>query len=67
MAIDPEMKAAFDALATKIDAAYQAAEKTRAYIWWTMVITLAVIVIPLLLLPFVLPSLVSTYSSALNI
>jgi len=65
--IDPELQQALDALSGKIDATYQAAEKTRKYIWWTMIITIAVIVIPMLLLPFAFSSLMSYYSTAVSL
>ena len=64
--IDPELKDVLDVLSQKVDATYVSAEKTRKYIWWTMVITIGVIVIPLFFLPFALSSLMSTYSSALG-
>ena len=43
----------------QIEAIYISVEKTRKYFFWTGVITLVVIVIPLLLLPFVLPTALS--------
>ncbi|MES2203485.1 MAG: hypothetical protein V4474_04140 [Patescibacteria group bacterium] len=45
-----------DVLETKMDAMYVSQEKTRKYFLWTMIITIAVIVIPLFILPLVLPS-----------
>jgi uncharacterized membrane protein YkvA (DUF1232 family) len=35
---------------------YISAEKTRKYIFWTMVVTIAFIVLPLLVIPFVIPA-----------
>ncbi len=43
----------------KIDAAYQSVEKMRKYFLWTGIITAAVIVIPLLIIPFILPAFFS--------
>lgn len=40
----------------KIDASFASAEKTRKYILWTGLFGVAVIVIPLLLFPIVLPA-----------
>ncbi len=54
-------------LEQKIDLTYQSAEKTRKYIMWTGIITAVVIVVPLLFLPFAIGSLLSTYSSAMNL
>jgi hypothetical protein len=39
----------------KIDQLYTSSEKIRKYFLWTLVITLAVIVLPLLALPAVIP------------
>ena len=64
--IDPELKAQLDALSVKLDATFKSAEKTRKYIFWTIVASAALIVIPLLILPFAAGSLISSYSSALN-
>ena len=43
-------------LEAKVDATFVSAEKTRKYILWTGIITAAVILIPLLILPLVLPA-----------
>lgn len=64
--LDPELKGELDALKTNIEATYQAAEKTRKYLLWTLIITAAVIIIPLLILPFAVSSLFSSYTSGLN-
>lgn len=44
----------------KIDAVYASVEKTRKYFLWTGIITVAVIVIPLLLLPLFLPAFLAS-------
>ncbi len=64
--IDPELSAKLDAIAAKADAAYKAAESTRKYLFWTGVVTIALIVIPLIGLAFVVPNFINTYSSTLN-
>ncbi|MGH7141168.1 MAG: hypothetical protein ACREGH_00850 [Minisyncoccia bacterium] len=64
--MDPEMKAQLDRIEQIAEAACVSAEKTRKYILWTVIISVAVVVIPLLILPFAAMSLLSTYSSALN-
>ena len=64
--IDPELSAKLDAIAAKADAAYKAAESTRKYLFWTGVVTIAVIVLPLIALAFVVPSFISSYTSTLN-
>lgn len=47
-------------LEAKIDATYASAEKMRKYMMWTAIITVGVIIIPLLILPFVIPAFLST-------
>ncbi len=47
-------------LESKIDSVYVTVEKTRKYIWWTMVITVAVIALPLIAMLFVIPSFMNS-------
>ena len=44
----------------KIDAIYRSVEKTRKYFMWTLIITVAAIVLPLIGLVFVIPAYLST-------
>jgi len=44
----------------KIDAAYQSSEKMRKYFLWGFWITVAVIVVPLLILPLFLPAFLAS-------
>jgi hypothetical protein len=53
-----EMKLA--ELTGKVDQAYVSIEKTRKYMLWTGIITVAVIVIPLLILPLFLPGFLAS-------
>ncbi len=53
-------------LEEKIDKIYNSVEKTRKYLLWTMIVTVAVIVIPLIILMLVLPSFISNYTSSLS-
>jgi CHASE3 domain sensor protein len=48
----------------KVDAIYTSVEKTRKYFFWTMIITIATIVIPLVILMLAIPFLMNTLSSA---
>lgn len=61
--MDDELRARFDTLERKVDAAYAASEKVRKYLFWTGVVTVAVVVLPLLALPFAISSFLSTYNS----
>ena len=58
-----EIKQRIAALEQKIDAIYASVEKTRKYFQWTLIITIVVIVLPLVLMLFALPSFFSYYTS----
>ncbi len=64
--MDPELSARLDRLEAKIDAAYKAAHKSQQYLFWTGVITVAFIVLPLLGIALVLPSFINNYVNPLN-
>ncbi len=61
--MDPEIHQKLNELDKKIDAVYGSVERTRKYFLWTFVIALIAFVGPLLLLPLVLPSFLSTYGA----
>ena len=48
-------------LSKKIDAVYVSVEKTRKYFKWTMIITVALFVLPLIGLVFAIPSFMTNY------
>ena len=50
----------------KIDEIYMSVEKTRKYFMWTLILTLAFFILPLIGLVFAIPSFLSTYSTALQ-
>jgi type IV secretory pathway component VirB8 len=64
--IEPELATRLDALEQKVEAIYVSAEKTRSYIWWTVVITVVLFVVPLIGLAFVIPSFISSYTTELQ-
>ena len=64
--IDPELKAELDAIYARADAAATAAEKSRKYLFWTGVITVALIVLPAIGLAFVIPSYISQLQGQVN-
>ncbi len=64
--IEPELAARLDEIAAKADAAFKAAESTRKYLFWTGVVTVALIVLPMIALAFVVPSFISSYTTTLN-
>ena len=64
--IDPELSAKLDEIIAKTEQAYRAAESTRKYLFWTGVVTVALIVLPLIGLVFAIPSLITNYVNPLN-
>jgi hypothetical protein len=50
----------------KLEDIYQSVEKTRKYFLWTLIITAASIILPLIVLAIVIPRIISFYTSALN-
>ncbi len=51
----------------KIDLIYASVEKTRAYFLWTLIISVALFVLPLVGLIFAVPFFLSTLSAAYGI
>ena len=49
----------------KIDAVYKSSERLRKYFMWTLIITVATIVLPLIGLAFVVPYYLSSLQSAI--
>lgn len=64
--IDPELLAKLNQIEEKVEKAYRAAESTRKYLFWTGVVTVALIVLPLIGLAFVVPTFISSYTTALT-
>ena len=50
----------------KIDAIYVSVEKTRKYFQWTLIITVATIVVPVLAAAIILPMLMSSLSGMMG-
>ncbi|MEY4744748.1 MAG: hypothetical protein RL272_693 [Candidatus Parcubacteria bacterium] len=65
--MDNELEARMAAQEKKLDAIFVSVEKTRKYFLWTMIITVAMIVLPLIGIAFVVPTVISAYSSALGL
>lgn len=65
--IEPELDQRLQALEKKVDAVFVSTEKTRRYFLWTFIIGLVALLGPLIVLPFILPSFLSTYDVLSNI
>ena len=64
--IDPELLAKLDEISAKADKAYHAAETARKYLFWTGVVSIALVLIPLLGLMFAVPQFIDTYTTTLG-
>jgi hypothetical protein len=64
--LDPELKAALDRIEAKADAAAAASEKVRKYLFWTGVITAALVVLPAVGLVFAIPQFIDSYTTQLD-
>ena len=64
---DLELREKFAELEKKMEAIFASTEKTRKYILWMLVVSIAVVVLPLIGLVFVIPSFISTYSDIMSI
>lgn len=60
--MEPELSEKIDDIERKIDAVYKSAEKTRKYFFWTLIISIAVIILPLIALIFLIPYFLKTIS-----
>lgn len=59
--MESEIEKRLSALEQKIDAIFVSVEKTRNYFFWTMVITIVVVVIPAIGLLFAIPAFLNNY------
>ncbi len=50
----------------KLEEIYRSVEKMRKYFLWTLIITLALFILPLIGLLFVIPKFLNIYTSGLN-
>jgi type IV secretory pathway component VirB8 len=59
--MEPDVSARMTALEEKIEKIYISVEKTRKYFFWTMVISIVVVVLPAIGLVFVIPYFLNSY------
>jgi hypothetical protein len=64
--MQPDISQQIKQLEEKVEAVYTSVEKTRKYFFWTMIITIALFVLPLIALVFIVPSFISNYTETLN-
>ena len=61
--MDPQLEQKLTEQDKKLDQIYASVEKMRKYFLWTMILTIALVVLPLLGLIVAIPSFLSNYSS----
>ena len=61
--MEQEILAKIEVLEKKVDAVYGSAEKMRKYFFWTLIITVAAILLPLIGLLFVIPQFLGNYNN----
>ena len=54
------------ALEAKVDAIYVSVEKTRKYFMWTLIITIALFILPLVGLMFAIPAFMNNYVGSIQ-
>ena len=64
--MEQEFAERFLELEEKINAIYVSVEKTRKYFFWTMVITVALFVLPLIGLAFAIPAFLNNYVGSIQ-
>ncbi len=65
--MEPDIQAKLDALAESQQALYASVEKTRKYMLWSFVLQLAVVLLPLIILMFAVPFILSGLSNISNV
>ncbi|MFZ1626410.1 MAG: hypothetical protein WAT81_01230 [Candidatus Moraniibacteriota bacterium] len=61
--MDTEISAALKQLDDKIEVVYASVEKTRQYMLWSLIMQVAVVLLPLVVLMFVAPFILSSLSN----
>ena len=62
--MDEEIKLKLEAQEKKLEEIWKSVEKTRKYFLWTLIVTCAAIVLPLVALAFVIPWFLNIITSA---
>lgn len=64
--MEQDLKKIIEDQQQKIDQIYISVEKTRKYLYWTMVATIVFFVLPLIVMIFALPAMIASYTSTLS-
>ncbi|MGB3073039.1 MAG: hypothetical protein WBP40_00065 [Candidatus Moraniibacteriota bacterium] len=61
--MEPDVEAKLNAIAERQEQAFVSIEKTRKYMLWSFIMQLAVVILPLIILMFAVPFLLSSLSN----
>jgi hypothetical protein len=61
--MEPDIAAKLEEIAENQRQVYAAVEKTRKYMLWSFIMQLAVVLLPLIVLMFAIPFILSTFSN----
>jgi hypothetical protein len=64
--METELKQLIEIQQKKIDEIYISVEKTRKYLYWTMIATIIFFILPLLAMIFIIPMIMSSYASMIG-
>jgi type IV secretory pathway component VirB8 len=64
--VENDLAKKLEILEVKIDTIYVSVEKTRKYFFWTMIITVVVLVLPMIGLAFAIPAFMTNYVGAME-
>jgi type IV secretory pathway component VirB8 len=64
--VENDLAEKLEILEVKIDTIYVSVEKTRKYFFWTMIITVVVLVLPMIGLAFAIPAFMTNYVGAME-
>lgn len=64
--MEPQLEARLAALEQKLDAVFVSSEKTRKYFLWTMIVSVALFVLPLIGVALIIPSFLSSYVGSID-
>jgi len=65
--MEQEIQQKFEEQDKKLDAIFKSVEKTRKYFLWVLIISIAVIVLPLIGIAIMIPRIIDQYTGALGI
>lgn len=64
--MDQQTLKKLEELEIKVNSIYESVEKTRKYFLWTMIITIALFVLPLIGLVIAVPAFISSYATQIE-